>query len=804
MANGAAKNLANLFKETRSRTIILVTVFLIILGIVIGILRLRSVETGPEASAQLPGIPTKIESVPGSINPTKQYAQLVEKQNVQKAKEALKTGGSSVPTIVRLQRLQPGQEVVQPEGGLGFNALAREQEGLGGQKSLWQSELKKTNCDVATIKKVIAEGAKLSDLKQIGCSACNLKEAGFTAKQLKDAGYSDDELRGAGFSPEDIRNATGLPPGVTAADVRAAGCDVEALKKLRQAGVTAAAIRSISGCTAAQLKAAGYSAKDLKDAGFSALDLKNAGFSAKDLKDAGFSAGDLAKAGFSSNELAGAGFSPEEISAAEKSAQFIPGGYTADQLRKNGCDPVALKKAREAGVSAATLHNVVGCSAAALKQAGYSAADLKAAGFTAKELKDAGFSAKELKDAGFSPEDLKAAGFSAKELKDAGFSARQLKNAGFTAKELKDAGFSPASLKAAGFSAKELKGAGFTAKDLSNAGFSAQDLKDAGYSAADLKNAGFTQEQLQAAGFSPEQLKNLFVPGELNVQLPGVPSVSTGKVAPGGNPQLQAVLARQVQQESLQKRQQDLNRFQSAISSEATTMLASWSTPNQVYVQGPEPKDKTTGKAIGLGSVAAEGAAAGAVTGENAIKAGDIMFAVLDTSVNSDEPGPVLATIVQGKLKGARLIGSLSRPQNAERVILNFQTLSIPAASKTIPINAVAVDPTTARTALSSKTDNHYLLRYGSLFAASFINGLGNAYQATGTTISINGSSATVAQEVSRSVKDNVIIGLGQVGKNWSTVAKQNFNTPPTVYVYSGTGMGILFLKDVQVNEQQQ
>ncbi|HBI2923164.1 TPA: hypothetical protein K0O35_002080, partial [Legionella pneumophila] len=50
---------------------------------------------------------------------------------------------------------------------------------------------------------------------------------------------------------------------------------------------------------------------------------------------------------------------------------------------------------------------------------------------------------------------------------------------------------------------------------------------------------------------------------------------------------------------------------------------------------------------------------------------------------------------------------------------------------------------------------------------------------------------------VGRSTLENAVIGLATVGKAWSQQAQQLFNTPTTVEVYSGTGLGILFTQDV-------
>ncbi|CZG92205.1 TPA: type IVB secretion system protein DotG/IcmE [Legionella pneumophila subsp. pneumophila] len=1040
------ENLKSLFSNTRTRVIIVFTAALLIIAVVIGFFKIRSATTSSIAAAEVSTVPGGIQSIPGVLDPTAQYAKLQEEQNITQAQVAEKTGGSAIPTIIRTQALGEGVGVIGSQSGVGFAALAQEELG-GPQRSLWIQELQDGGCSKSVITKVMDQGAQLTDLKaacscvqlkdsgyglqeleqvceckelkaagynarqlkeagysagrlrNCGFDACELRNAGFTAQEMKDGGFSDGELKGAGFSDAEIAKASGLPDGITADDVRKAGCGAAALAKLRQAGVSASAIRKISGCTAEQLKAAGYTAKELKDAGFSAADLKRAGFSAAELKDAGFTArdllnagftpADLAKAGFSNAQikaaqaelppgitpqdvknagcdvealkkereagvsaalirqyagcsaqalkaagftdadLASAGFTPAQISAATPlsdaeikaagcdpdklkklfsagvsakrikelngcsaealkaagydaqsllAAGFTPqellaAGFTPKQLEDAGLNPASiiadgrvadcsvesLKKARAAGVSALTIKQTLGCSAAALKAAGYtakelkdagftaaelkaagfSAKDLKDAGFTAKELRDAGFSAQELKDVGFSAKDLKDAGFSAAELKAAGFTAAQLKAAGFSAKDLKDAGFSAAELKAAGFSAKELKDAGFSASDLKNAGFSAKELKDAGYSASDLKSAGFSASELKNAGYSADELKKAgytsaelrnagFSPQEsavaglqgpdlqqLDSSITGIPSIPgatprpTTSDAASSAEQLQAILQKQNEQLAEQKYQQEIQQRTSDMLTAATQLVQDWKkVETQVYTEGTE-ETKTSG---GESSVPGAGTGAGAnnqpveqgVSGaqnQAIIKTGDIMFAVLDTAVNSDEPGPILATIVTGKLKGSKLIGSFNLPSNADKMVITFNTMSIPGAEKTISISAYAIDPNTARTALSSRTNHHYLMRYGSLFASSFLQGFGNAFQSANTTITIGGTGGgnniTVANGVGRSTLENAVIGLATVGKAWSQQAQQLFNTPTTVEVYSGTGLGILFTQDV-------
>ncbi len=904
---GMMKNLGSLFADTRSRTIMLFTTFIVVAGIVVALLVLRARTTEPNSSASITHAPGGIQSIPGALDPTEQYAKLQEEQNISQAKTAAKTGQSAIPTIIRTQSYAEGQQALQAgQGGIGFTALSREAQNGGTQKTLWLQNLKQSDCSASEVADVVKQGATLTELHEAcscmqlkatgytaeqlkpvcsctdlkaagfnalqlknaefnpqelqvcGFDACQMHSAGFTAAQLKDGGFSDGELQGAGYTPAEIRAASGLPPGMTAQDVAAAGCNVDTLRRERAEGVSAEAIRVYAGCSPEAMKAAGYTAKELRAAGFTPAELKNAGFTAAQLKDAGFSPAQIAQA-----------FEPLPSDSIKKVAdESLPSGITGDDVKKAGCTVAAIEKEKVDGVSAAAIRKYAGCSAIQLRAAGYTPKQSKDAGFTPEQLavagftpaeiraaegtannpldalrkagctvdalktaraagisaktirdtvgcsaammKAAGFTAKQLKDAGFTPGELKRAGFSAAQLKAAGFTAKQLADAGFTPKELKDAGFTAAQLKAAGFNAAQLKDAGFTAAQLKNAGFTAAQMKDAGFTAAQLKDAGYTAAQLKDAGFTSSvptvnPLTQLTTTQQPSMNQTTASTEEEMGGAPVTDKALQAALARQSQQMSQQRLQQQVQQRQSEMSGYASQLVAGWRSPEQKYAEGTPPKVTTTSADEDENSDGPAGAGRRGRHGRNGhqpaamIKAGTIMFAVLDTAINSDEPGPILATIVSGEYKGTKLIGSFQLPSNAVRMVITFNTMSIASAGKTIGINAVAIDPDTARTALASSADRHILLRYGSLFASSFLEGFGNAFKSAGTSITIDGAngSTTVASDVGRSTKENAVIALAKVGQGWGNVLSPIFNTPPTVQVYAGTGIGVLFTQDI-------
>lgn len=284
----------------------------------------------------------------------------------------------------------------------------------------------------------------------------------------------------------------------------------------------------------------------------------------------------------------------------------------------------------------------------------------------------------------------------------------------------------------------------------------------------------------------------------------GIAALPTGALTPvpgaGAESQLAAVQQRQAAMVSQQQADQLRNQIQGAMSGQAGQLLAAWVSPIQQYTQGTPPEEKKGARVAGIagrpGVLGPGGAAAFGPGGAAppAAKAGTVMFAVLISEINSDEPGPVLATITCGKFRGGRLIGSLTNQGQA--VLLSFNTMTLPHVPNSIAVNTVAIDQNTARTGISTYTNNHYLLRYGSLFASAFIQGYGQAFQTSGQTVISTGlATATTTPDLSPAGK--FMVALGNVGTRYSAILGQIFNTPPTVHVASGTALGILFLSDV-------
>lgn len=948
-------NIKSLGKNSRTRVVIFFTASILIGSVLYGYFKLKGTGiSGVAAKSKLGSSPT-LQSIPGSLNQTPQYSALQNKQNIEQAEKALKTGSSAIPTIVSMQKFD-GTQTIGPQsgtGGIGFSTLARLDDTT--LKPLWLQDLGDKNCAPDSLKMAVQNGAKIADLKDYctcgqlknygfrladiqqvcdcrelrllgyssvdlknlgynaeelrncGYSACEEKAAGFSAAEMKNAGFADGELKGAGFDQKDVNYAGGLPPGMTAKDIEKNNCRPEYLKQLKDNGVSAAAIRRISGCTSRDLLAADFDAKALKEAGFPPSDLidlgidpddlKKAGFDAKSLleaglspqalRDMGYSDNDLLKAGIakttrcttesiqqakasgmsvatihqkygcdladllssdiSPNELLKAGFLPKHLLATGVSVDDLAkagvplaelGKLTTEGMARNAsrspddlaklisanqsaCSSAAIAKEKALGMSANDIHQKFGCDAEGLLKAGFSPADLVKAAFTPGELQKAGLSTADLLKAGMSPADLLGAGFTPQDLLGAGISPKELSAAGVNPGDLLKAGVLPKDLINAGVSPKDLKALGVDAKTLMDAGISPKDLKDVGFTAQELKTAGVDDATLKGLGMGDKidpfaSIASLPTANQTAANALGGPLLAPASQDVQSVDKLNTMLEDQKKMQAQQRFQQKIQQRAASLQSYATQLIAGWKlSPNQSYVAGtPKSKDKDTGAMMAITGTppntklnAAVDLSKAAPAGEIYVKTGDILFAVIDTAVNTDEPGPILATITNGPLRNSKLIGSFNTGANAEKLTMTFNTLSIQGMSKTIGISAYAIDPNTGRTALSSSTDHHYLMRYGALFASTFLEGFGNAFQSADTQITIGGTggetNTTVQNGINRSLTDNAVIGLATLGKGWGQQAQKNMNVPTTIQVYSGTPIGVLFLQDVTLENQK-
>lgn len=178
-----------------------------------------------------------------------------------------------------------------------------------------------------------------------------------------------------------------------------------------------------------------------------------------------------------------------------------------------------------------------------------------------------------------------------------------------------------------------------------------------------------------------------------------------------------------------------------------------------------------------------------------AIQAGTILNAVLETSINSDEPSPIRARIVSGEFKNSILIGQMTK--SGEKVVVQYNRISIPNAPKSYAISAVAVDPNTSRTALATDVDRHLFQRYVIGLAASFVKGYAEAISRQNTVTTISPLGSIIVDQSALDTKQINRAALGEVGKSVAEDVKKDTDRGPTIHVDAGIAIGVLLMDDL-------
>ncbi len=178
----------------------------------------------------------------------------------------------------------------------------------------------------------------------------------------------------------------------------------------------------------------------------------------------------------------------------------------------------------------------------------------------------------------------------------------------------------------------------------------------------------------------------------------------------------------------------------------------------------------------------------------------EIFYAILDNEADSDQPGPILATVVGQKFSGAKLLGRFQLQKETMTLVFNQMVWR----NRSYPINTIAINPDTQnKTGFATDVDHHYVTRIGGLFLGTFVAVGANAYaqalENQNQTIVFDQNGRPVASQ--NNIQDPVRIGVTRgaaatAGSVAGEIVKQT-SVPITVRVAAGTEMGILVLNDI-------
>ncbi len=177
------------------------------------------------------------------------------------------------------------------------------------------------------------------------------------------------------------------------------------------------------------------------------------------------------------------------------------------------------------------------------------------------------------------------------------------------------------------------------------------------------------------------------------------------------------------------------------------------------------------------------------------VPAGTVVYAQTLTEANTDAPGPVLAQILSGPLKGSRILGGFSETDRF--LVISFDQVVYKGES--ISVDAVALDVDTTLTGVATDIDRRYFKRVVLPAAAAFIEGFGSAVAETGgTTVSVEGETVTTQTE-DLDTREELFKGVEEATKQIGEFMEEEAErTQVMIKVAAGTPVGILFVAPVE------
>lgn len=226
-------------------------------------------------------------------------------------------------------------------------------------------------------------------------------------------------------------------------------------------------------------------------------------------------------------------------------------------------------------------------------------------------------------------------------------------------------------------------------------------------------------------------------------------------------------------------------------------LLGAWNAqPSSVTVVIEEnllPKEEAVTEATALNGTA--GPAITPALSEPLIRAGHVVLASTIITNDSDTPGPVVAQIRKGPLKGARLLGGFEANQNNTHLIVRFNAAVLEDGTQ-IPVTAYAVDARQRSLAVRTDLDRRLFARYAPRVAAAFVSGVGEALSDPGTS-SIDVGGVTGVTRPAATIEQGLYKGLAEAGNDLAGEFVQSAPNGPLISLRSRQIIGVLFTSNV-------
>lgn len=244
------------------------------------------------------------------------------------------------------------------------------------------------------------------------------------------------------------------------------------------------------------------------------------------------------------------------------------------------------------------------------------------------------------------------------------------------------------------------------------------------------------------------------------------------------------------------------NPYTARILSQMTQVATAWrpgQSTSQTLALKQDGQDKVQGQnAQSDAGAAAPSGAASEGAKEIIVAPGTILYGETLTTTSSDNAAPVVVEVTTGEHKGAKLIGSYQIAQGSERMVVQFNTMTL-ANGETVQTSAYAVDGRSAETAVASDVDQRYLQRYGPVFAAAFVGGFASSFSDNGATTTETiipgfGTTKTVSGGTPLTLEKSLVAGLGSAATKITDDLVVQAPKGPLITLQAGWPVGILFV----------
>jgi len=236
-----------------------------------------------------------------------------------------------------------------------------------------------------------------------------------------------------------------------------------------------------------------------------------------------------------------------------------------------------------------------------------------------------------------------------------------------------------------------------------------------------------------------------------------------------------------------------------AMQKQMQELMSSWTPREMKIVAGATPPRDATQTTTASAPLNAPGADAGAAAAaapasKNIVQPGTVNYGQLLTEANSDIPGPILAQILSGPLKGGRAIGQFQVMN--DYLVLTFNLVNL--KGKDYAVQILALNPDTTLGGMATEVDHRYFDRLLLPAAGQFLSQFGSALGQGSSTTTVSDGTVMVDQ-AQKSMKQAMYSGLGQVGQTAAQFLQNEASQiKPLVRVAVGTPMGLFFLTGVK------